>query len=70
MADEVFIVQYTSGATGISKPVLVTTSAEAHNVRAAHTAYDLHLSSVILPWLIISGATCVLASPNAFMLRP
>jgi acyl-coenzyme A synthetase/AMP-(fatty) acid ligase len=40
--DEVYLVQYTSGATGIPKPVLVTTGSAAHNVRTARKAYDLH----------------------------
>ncbi|CAJ1973302.1 unnamed protein product [Sphenostylis stenocarpa] len=83
-ADEVYLVQYTSGATGIPKPVLVTTGSAAHNVRAARKAYDLHPNSTIVSWLpqyhdcglmfllltIVSGATCVLTSPNAFIKRP
>ncbi|KAL7603207.1 hypothetical protein Lser_V15G18714 [Lactuca serriola] len=82
--DEVYLVQYTSGATGIPKPVLVTAGAAAHNVRLARKSYDLHPNSVITSWLpqyhdcglmfllltIVSGATCVLTSPNAFITRP
>lgn len=83
-ADEVYLIQYTSGATGIPKPVLVTAGSAAHNVRTARKAYDLHPNSVIVSWLpqyhdcglmfllltIISGATCVLTSPDAFVKRP
>ncbi|CAL5205353.1 unnamed protein product [Lathyrus oleraceus] len=82
--DEVYLVQYTSGATGIPKPVLVTTGSAAHNVRTARKAYDLHPNSTIVSWLpqyhdcglmfllltIVSGATCVLASPTSFIKRP
>ncbi|KAL0438534.1 UNVERIFIED_CONTAM: Long-chain-fatty-acid--AMP ligase FadD32 [Sesamum latifolium] len=83
-ANDVYLIQYTSGATGIPKPVLVTAGAAAHNVRVARTAYDLHPNSVIVSWLpqyhdcglmfllltVVSGATCVLTSPNAFINRP
>ncbi|XP_040998003.1 long-chain-fatty-acid--AMP ligase FadD26-like [Juglans microcarpa x Juglans regia] len=82
--DEVYLVQYTSGATGIPKPVLVTAGSAAHNVRTARKAYDLHPNSMIVSWLpqyhdcglmfllltIVSGATCVLSSPGAFVKRP
>jgi acyl-CoA synthetase (AMP-forming)/AMP-acid ligase II len=82
--DEVYLVQYTSGATGIPKPVLVTTGSAAHNVRTARKAYDLHPNSTIVSWLpqyhdcglmfllltIVSGATCVLTSPTSFIKRP
>ncbi|KAF3446323.1 hypothetical protein FNV43_RR11502 [Rhamnella rubrinervis] len=82
--DEVYLIQYTSGATGIPKPVLVTAGSAAHNVRTARKAYDLHPNSVIISWLpqyhdcglmfllltIVSGATCVLTSPDAFVKRP
>jgi acyl-CoA synthetase (AMP-forming)/AMP-acid ligase II len=82
--DEVYLVQYTSGATGIPKPVLVTAGSAAHNVRAARKAYDLHPNSIIVSWLpqfhdcglmfllltIVSGATCVLTSPAGFVNRP
>jgi acyl-CoA synthetase (AMP-forming)/AMP-acid ligase II len=82
--DEVYLIQYTSGATGIPKPVLVTAGSAAHNVRMARKAYDLHPNSVIVSWLpqyhdcglmfllltIVSGATCVLTSPGAFLKRP
>ncbi|TKY75157.1 Long-chain-fatty-acid--AMP ligase FadD26 [Spatholobus suberectus] len=83
-ADEVYLVQYTSGATGVPKPVLVTAGSAAHNVRTARKAYDLHPNSTIVSWLpqyhdcglmfllltVVSGATCVLTSPNAFIKRP
>ncbi|KAG6403191.1 hypothetical protein SASPL_135408 [Salvia splendens] len=83
-ANEVYLIQYTSGATGIPKPVLVTAGAAAHNVRAARRSYDLHLNSMIALWLpqyhdcgllfllltVVSGATCVLASPSAFVAHP
>ncbi|KAL5558035.1 hypothetical protein UlMin_034246 [Ulmus minor] len=83
-ANEVYLIQYTSGATGIPKPVLVTAGSAAHNVRTARKAYDLHPNSVIVSWLpqyhdcglmfllltIVSGATCVLTSPLAFIKRP
>ncbi|KAK2660540.1 hypothetical protein Ddye_007073 [Dipteronia dyeriana] len=82
--DEVYLIQYTSGATGIPKPVLVTAGSAAHNVRTARRAYDLNPNSVIVSWLpqyhdcglmfllltIVSGATCVLTSPSAFVTRP
>ncbi|KAJ8772569.1 hypothetical protein K2173_027746 [Erythroxylum novogranatense] len=82
--DEVYLIQYTSGATGIPKPVLVTAGSAVHNVRVARKAYELGPHSVIASWLpqyhdcglqfllltIISGATCVLASPTAFLYRP
>lgn len=83
-ADELYLIQYTSGATGIPKPVLITAGSAAHNVRTARKAYDLHPNSVIASWLpqyhdcglmfllltIVSGATCVLTSPAAFIKRP
>ncbi|KAG5048076.1 hypothetical protein GLYMA_04G031500v4 [Glycine max] len=83
-ADEVYLVQYTSGATGVPKPVLVTAGSAAHNVRTARRAYDLHPNSTIVSWLpqyhdcglmfllltVVSGATCVLTSPTAFIKRP
>ncbi|KAM7256188.1 hypothetical protein ACFE04_011929 [Oxalis oulophora] len=82
--NEVYLIQYTSGATGIPKPVLVTAGSAAHNVRMARKAYDLHPNTVIISWLpqyhdcglmfllltIVSGASCVLASPMAFLNRP
>ncbi|XP_022772720.1 uncharacterized protein LOC111315344 [Durio zibethinus] len=82
--DEIYLIQYTSGATGIPKPVLLTAGSAAHNVRTARKAYDLHPNSVIVSWLpqyhdcglmfllltIVSGATCVLTSPGAFVNRP
>ncbi|WCJ35189.1 Medium/long-chain-fatty-acid--[acyl-carrier-protein] ligase MbtM [Euphorbia peplus] len=82
--NDVYLIQYTSGATGIPKPVLVTAGSAVHNVRVARKAYDLHPNSVIASWLpqyhdcglqfllltVISGATCVLASPVAFISRP
>lgn len=82
--NEPYLIQYTSGATGIPKPVIVTAGSAAHNVRTARRAYDLHPNSVIVSWLpqyhdcglmfllltIVSGATCVLTSPNAFITRP
>lgn len=82
--DEVYLIQYTSGATGIPKPVLVTAGSAVHNARLGRKAYDLHPNSVIVSWLpqyhdcglqfllltIISGATCVLTSPGAFVNRP
>lgn len=83
-ANDVYLIQYTSGATGIPKPVMVTAGAAAHNVRAARRSYDLHPNSIIVSWLpqyhdcglmfllltVISGATCVLTSPTAFINRP
>ncbi|KAL8459409.1 hypothetical protein ACS0TY_036773 [Phlomoides rotata] len=82
--NDVYLIQYTSGATGIPKPVLVTAGAAAHNVRVARKAYDLHPNSIIVSWLpqyhdcglmfllltIVSGATCVLTSPKVFINRP
>ncbi|XP_065880447.1 uncharacterized protein [Euphorbia lathyris] len=82
--DDVYLIQYTSGATGVPKPVLVTAGSAVHNVRVARKAYDLHPNSVIASWLpqyhdcglqfllvtVISGATCVLTSPLAFLARP
>ncbi|GJN15317.1 hypothetical protein PR202_gb02218 [Eleusine coracana subsp. coracana] len=81
---DVYLIQYTSGATGPPKPVLVTAGAAAHNARAARTAYDLGPGSVVASWLpphhdaglmfllltVAAGATCVLASPAAFLRRP
>ncbi|XP_038716329.1 long-chain-fatty-acid--AMP ligase FadD32-like [Tripterygium wilfordii] len=82
--EEAYLIQYTSGATGIPKPVIVTAGSAAHNVRTARRAYDLHPNSVIVSWLpqyhdcglmfllltIVAGATCVLASPISFVSRP
>ncbi|PRQ27048.1 putative AMP-dependent synthetase/ligase [Rosa chinensis] len=82
--DELYLIQYTSGTTGIPKPVLVTAGSAAHNVRTARKSYDLHPNSVIVSWLpqyhdcglmfllltIVSGATCALTSPKAFVKRP
>ncbi|PUZ55658.1 hypothetical protein GQ55_5G230200 [Panicum hallii var. hallii] len=81
---ETYLIQYTSGATGAPRPVVVTAGAAAHNVRAARKAYDLHPGSVVASWLpqyhdcglmfllltVVAGATCVLASPAAFLRRP
>ncbi|KAG9449659.1 hypothetical protein H6P81_009624 [Aristolochia fimbriata] len=81
---DVYLVQYTSGATGIPKPVLVTAGAAAHNVREARKSYQLQPGSVIVSWLpqfhdcglmfllltIVSGATLVLTSPSTFVNRP
>lgn len=81
---DVYLIQYTSGATAIPKPVLVTAGSAAHNVRVARKAYDLHPNTVVVSWLpqshdcglmfllltIVSGATCVLTSPNTFVNRP
>ena len=81
---ETYLIQYTSGATGAPRPVVVTAGAAAHNVRAARKAYDLHPGSVVASWLpqyhdcglmfllltVVAGATCVLASPAAFVRRP
>ncbi|XP_062179716.1 uncharacterized protein LOC133884352 [Phragmites australis] len=81
---DTYLIQYTSGATGAPKPVVVTAGAAAHNVRAARKSYDLHPGSVIASWLpqyhdcglmfllltVVAGATCVLASHAAFVRRP
>ncbi|KAL6609437.1 hypothetical protein ACP70R_039406 [Stipagrostis hirtigluma subsp. patula] len=81
---DVYLIQYTSGATGVPKPVMVTAGSAAHNVRAARKAYDLHPGSVVVSWLpqyhdcglmfllltVVAGATCVLTSPDAFVRRP
>ena len=83
-AGETYLIQYTSGATGAPRPVVVTAGAAAHNVRAARKAYGLHPGSVVASWLpqhhdcglmfllltVVAGATCVLASPAAFVRRP
>ncbi|KAI5020550.1 hypothetical protein ZWY2020_045438 [Hordeum vulgare] len=83
-AGDAYLVQYTSGATGVPKPVVVTAGSAAHNVRAARRAYDLGPGSTIVSWLpqyhdcglmfllltVVSGATSVLASPDAFLRRP
>ncbi|XP_002440308.2 uncharacterized protein LOC8064721 [Sorghum bicolor] len=82
--DDVYLIQYTSGATGVPRPVVVTAGSAAHNVRAARKAYDLHPGSVIVSWLpqyhdcglvfllltVVAGATCVLAAPGVFLRRP
>ncbi|OAY83113.1 Long-chain-fatty-acid--AMP ligase FadD32, partial [Ananas comosus] len=82
--DDAYLIQYTSGATAIPKPVVVTAGAAAHNVRAARRAYGLQPSSVIVSWLpqyhdcglmfllltVVAGATCVLTSPQSFLQRP
>ncbi|KAL6848721.1 hypothetical protein ACP4OV_021304 [Aristida adscensionis] len=82
--EDVYLIQYTSGATGVPKPVMVTAGSAAHNVRAARKAYDLHPGSVVVSWLpqyhdcglmlllltVVAGATCVLTSPDAFVRRP
>jgi acyl-CoA synthetase (AMP-forming)/AMP-acid ligase II len=77
---ETYLIQY----SGAPRPVVVTAGAAAHNVRAARVAYALHPGSVITSWLpqyhdcglmfllltLVAGATCVLASPAAFVRRP
>ncbi|KAJ1264239.1 hypothetical protein BS78_09G248100 [Paspalum vaginatum] len=82
--EDVYLIQYTSGATGVPKPVMVTAGSAAHNVRAARKAYDLHPGSVVVSWLpqyhdcglmfllltVVAGATCVLTAPDAFVRRP
>ncbi|KAL6609439.1 hypothetical protein ACP70R_039408 [Stipagrostis hirtigluma subsp. patula] len=81
---DVYLIQYTSGATGVPKPVMVTAGSAAHNLRAMRKAYDLHPGSVVVSWLpqyhdcglmfllltVVAGATCVLTSPDAFVRRP
>ncbi|XP_058082357.1 uncharacterized protein LOC131230446 [Magnolia sinica] len=83
-SDEVYLIQYTSGATGIPKPVMVSAGSAAHNVRVARKAYDLQPNSIIVSWLpqyhdcglmfllltVVSGATSILTSPSAFVSRP
>ncbi|XP_068638535.1 uncharacterized protein [Aristolochia californica] len=82
--EDVYLIQYTSGATGIPKPVLVTAGSAAHNVREARKSYQLQPNSVIVSWLpqfhdcglmfllltIVSGATSVLTSASIFINRP
>uniref|UniRef100_A0A0E0HIY5 AMP-dependent synthetase/ligase domain-containing protein n=1 Tax=Oryza nivara TaxID=4536 RepID=A0A0E0HIY5_ORYNI len=82
--EDAYLIQYTSGATGAQKPVVITAGAAAHNARAARRAYELHPGSVVVSWLpqyhdcglmfllltVVAGATCVLASPDAFVRRP
>jgi acyl-CoA synthetase (AMP-forming)/AMP-acid ligase II len=82
--DDVYLIQYTSGATGVPRPVVVTAGSAAHNVRAARKAYDLQPGSVVVSWLpqyhdcglmfllltVVAGATCVLSAPGAFVRRP
>ncbi|MCO5559097.1 hypothetical protein L7F22_012689 [Adiantum nelumboides] len=84
MDHDVYLVQYTSGATGPPKPTLITAGAAAHNARMARKAYDLSPSSVIVSWLpqyhdcglmfvhlsIIAGATSILTSPFTFAHNP
>ncbi|XP_038884878.1 long-chain-fatty-acid--AMP ligase FadD26-like [Benincasa hispida] len=81
---EPYLIQYTSGATAIPKPVVVTAGAAAHNVRVARKAYNLNPNDVIVSWLpqyhdcglmflllsVITGATCVLTSPMSFVTNP
>jgi acyl-CoA synthetase (AMP-forming)/AMP-acid ligase II len=81
---EAYLIQYTSGATGAPRPVMVTAGAAAHNVRAARKAYNFYPGSVVASWVpqyhdcglmfllltVAAGATCVLASPAAFLRRP
>uniref|UniRef100_A0A0D3GB81 AMP-dependent synthetase/ligase domain-containing protein n=1 Tax=Oryza barthii TaxID=65489 RepID=A0A0D3GB81_9ORYZ len=69
--EDAYLIQYTSGATGAQKPV-------------PEDAYELHPGSVVVSWLpqyhdcglmfllltVVAGATCVLASPDAFVRRP
>lgn len=82
--EEPYLIQYTSGATGPPKAVVVSAGAAAHNVRAARRAYDLHPDAVIVSWLpqyhdcglmfllltVTCGATCVLTSPGRFVGSP
>ncbi|KGN62605.1 uncharacterized protein LOC105434645 [Cucumis sativus] len=82
--DDPYLIQYTSGATAISKAVVITAGAAAHNVRAARKAYDLNPNDLIVSWLpqyhdcglmfllltVITGATCVLTSPISFVTQP
>ncbi|MCO5571954.1 hypothetical protein L7F22_025705 [Adiantum nelumboides] len=84
MDHDVYLVQYTSGATGLPKPTLITAGAAAHNARMARKAYDLSPSSVLVSWLpqyhdcglmfvhlsIIAGATSILTSPFTFAHNP
>jgi hypothetical protein len=49
--DNVYLIQYTSGAT-------VTAGSAAHNVRAARTAYALHPGSVVVSWLPLYHDDC------------
>ncbi|KAE8728433.1 glucose-6-phosphate isomerase, cytosolic 2-like [Hibiscus syriacus] len=72
------------GCNRAPKPVLLTAGSAAHNVRTARKAYDLHPGTDIVFWLhqyhdcglmfmlltSVSGATCVLTSPMAFVNRP
>lgn len=47
-ADNTYLIQYTSGATGVPKPVVITAGSVADNVRAARKAYDRHPGSVVV----------------------
>ncbi|GFY86170.1 hypothetical protein Acr_04g0009080 [Actinidia rufa] len=53
--DEVNLIQYISGATGVPKPVLVSAGSASHNVRTARKAYDLHPNSVMIVALFKRG---------------
>ncbi|GLJ45862.1 hypothetical protein SUGI_0965540 [Cryptomeria japonica] len=83
-AEDLFLIQYTYGATGSPKPIMITAGYVAHNVRAARKAYDYEPWSVIVSWLpqyhdcglmfllltIVCAATYILTSPFMFIKRP
>ncbi|PSS31335.1 Acetyl-coenzyme A synthetase [Actinidia chinensis var. chinensis] len=68
--DEVYLIQYSSGATGVPKPVLVSAGLASHNVRTARKAYDLHPNSVMTVALSWRGHCSNASLPSYNKLLP
>jgi acyl-CoA synthetase (AMP-forming)/AMP-acid ligase II len=82
--NSVALLQYTAGTSGVPRGVVVTHANLVHNHRQIALSLDTSDTSVYLSWLpmfhdmglgialqaVWRGVTCVLMSPQAFMLEP
>ncbi|HEX8706690.1 MAG TPA: fatty acyl-AMP ligase [Pyrinomonadaceae bacterium] len=84
-SESLALLQYTSGSTALPKGVMVSHGNLLHNQEMIRTAIRQTEDSVFLSWLplyhdmglignmiqtLYLGATCILMSPSAFLLKP